>query len=353
MEVNPDGPVAVPIRDHFGAGTQGLFQISDHADLPDHVLKIISPRAGDLHDIGPGVSPSPRAANYWAREACFYTDPGSCAGPGLRAPRPYAVEHRDDGTIGLRLEHVDGTAPRTPADHHAAAAALATFNAHHLRHPHTEPPPWLSRSWLRWWFLSTVPAVANTLQDPDLARLADITAIVDPTAARTLVTGLWTARTALLGRLAAIPRTLNHLDANQRNLLHTPDGDVVAVDWSYVGIEALGADPSQLFASTATRLLVPADALDEHYDAVLTGYLAGLRDAGLPDTLLRQVPDWFALHTCLRWGATHLFWLRHLTDPRRRQLLEQRWWHRPFGEAADDLAGSHRFFLRLADRCAR
>jgi hypothetical protein len=338
----------------FGATTGELGLVPAQDGRPAHVRKVLSPSAGNVHGIGPGIGLDEGECHYWARERHFYRSvaTGECPADGpdlpLRPPRPLAVEDRPDGSVVLRLEYVaEAAGGQEPGDYRRLAFHLGVFNGHHLRFPHPEWPTWLSRGWLRWWFGSTAPVTVAALRRLAPSARTALAEVVDPDSALTRATALWRSRTQLLSALAKAPLTLCHLDANRRNLLLTPSGRTVALDWSYVGIEALGSDAAQLLASSAARLLIPGAAIAEYRAAILDGYCEGLRAAGVSAELCALVPSWFDLVVCLRWGVTHLFWARHLADPARLAVLEERWWGRPYQEAASDLAGFDRYLAAL------
>lgn len=356
--MTPPGPAAgpsgaLPVPGFFGTATGGVFRVPGTHGRPPHLLKILSPHADGTLGIAPGVSTAERACNYWARERRFYEweETRSWAGLPLRPPEVLAVEDGPEGTVLLRLEAVRETGAQWSVDdYREVARQLGVFNGHCLLRPPAARPAWLSRSLLRWWFTATVPGIAEALRARPPSPGPRGAAAVLPLdhASATEVTGLlWRARPALFRRLSAAPVVLSHLDTNRLNLLRVSVGRTVAVDWSWAGWEALTADAGQLFASSAARLLLPGAGLEEYRAAVLDGYLAGLREAGCPPEVLRRVPEWYDLTICLRWGATHLFWVRHLTDPQRLAVLQERWWRRDARAAAPGLAALHRFFVRL------
>ncbi|MBK3571236.1 hypothetical protein [Streptomyces sp. MBT62] len=85
-----------------------------------------------------------------------------------------------------------------------------------------------------------------------------------------------------------------------------------------------------------------------HHALILDGYQEGLRAAGVHGPALREVGRWYDLAISLRWGVTQFFWARHLTDARRLRVLEERWWRRPYGRAAPELARLDAFLDDLA-----
>jgi hypothetical protein len=83
-----------------------------------------------------------------------------------------------------------------------------------------------------------------------------------------------------LAALDALPRTLCHLDLHPGNLLGEATGPTIGIDWSFVGIGAIGEDAGNLVPDAVLDFFVDPAHLDELYERIATGYLAGLRDAG-------------------------------------------------------------------------
>jgi len=84
--------------------------------------------------------------------------------------------------------------------------------------------------------------------------------------------------------LDTLPQTFCHLDAFPRNLSVRNEGvedlQIVAIDWEFAGVSALGAELAPLVGgSVVLDELDLADA-DELEKAVFAAYLSGLRDTG-------------------------------------------------------------------------
>jgi thiamine kinase-like enzyme len=93
-----------------------------------------------------------------------------------------------------------------------------------------------------------------------------------------------------LAALDALPRTLCHLDLHPANLFGDNDADsTTAIDWSFVGIGAIGEDAGNLVPDAVLDFHVAPARLDDLYETVADGYTAGLRDSGWrgPDTAVR------------------------------------------------------------------
>jgi hypothetical protein len=88
---------------------------------------------------------------------------------------------------------------------------------------------------------------------------------------------------AILDALDALPHTFMHGDASPQNLL-VPAADpdsFVAIDWSLIGLVAVGYDLSQLLVGLAHAAQLDVDALPALHDTVLPAYTRGLADEGL------------------------------------------------------------------------
>jgi thiamine kinase-like enzyme len=86
-------------------------------------------------------------------------------------------------------------------------------------------------------------------------------------------------RERLFEALESLPRTVCHFDVHPDNLFSVADHTVL-VDWSFVGIGALGEDPGNLIPDALFDFHINPEDLCELRDAVLEGYLAGIADHG-------------------------------------------------------------------------
>jgi hypothetical protein len=87
-------------------------------------------------------------------------------------------------------------------------------------------------------------------------------------------------RGRFLGVLDGMPATLCHFDFHPANLFDGGHDTTAAIDWSFVGIGALGEDAGNLVPDAVLDFHVGPGELGALYDAVADGYTAGLRDAG-------------------------------------------------------------------------
>jgi len=158
----------------------------------------------------------PRGPAYWRREAEAAADHAWLV--GVRHPEVLQVDEDDDGYC-LWTEEVTGPEP-TALLTATALARLATV----------EPPdrPWLAGTLLG----DRVRLMAAhdgwpTLQRTNVADLAD---------------ELWRRRGSILERYDALPRRVAHGDVVPANLVAAVGEEVVAIDWSSLGIAPAGAD---------------------------------------------------------------------------------------------------------------
>ncbi len=198
------------------------------------VVKRLTPPGPDERD-----ALRPRAAAYWRREADVALDGLLDGSAGVRAAEVLRVEE-DPAGITLWTARVDD------------AANNGLFLAHALGRFATATPddrPWLARDVLA----GRLDRFADRGGWPTLARttLADV------------ADRIWQRRGHHLATLDALPAVLTHGDATPRNLLGRDRDDVVAVDWSTLGIGAVGSDLGYLALSAREDLDTLLDAYGE------------------------------------------------------------------------------------------
>jgi hypothetical protein len=270
---------------------------------------------------------------YWRREALAYGSGllGSLTG-GLRAPHCHLVAARPDGSVALWLEDLSGTpGPQWPlARYEHAARHLGQTQGAYMAGRPLPDEPWLSHDWMRAYLrqrdgdlgLVGEPAawdhslVAANFTDPPVDRLRAMRA----------------DQSRLLDALDGLPRTLCHRDLHPANLFVDDKGDdaTVAIDWSFVGIGALGDDAGNLVPDSVLDFHVDPHDLDDLYELVARGYEAGLRDSGWdgPPALVRLGMA-ATIAAKYAWIAPAI--LRAVTENRptlnRRPITETlRWW---------------------------
>ena len=262
--------------------------------------------------------------NWWRREACVYADDlAQWFRPhGIDAPPLLALDQRDDGTVVLWLDWVDGC-PGADVEVDGLAELAGRLGQVQARLAADGPDghvlrdtTWLSRGYLDRYSAS---------KPIDEIRLDDDKAWTHPRVAAHLgrlrepLRRLHHARGHYVELAARCPRTLCHLDLWPANLTRRAEGDgggFVLFDWSFCGDGALGEDVANLIPDSVFDLLYPADALDEIAESVETAYLAGLHEGGW-----RGDERWVRLG--IRAAAVKYHWLVDglLTDPDREHRL--------------------------------
>lgn len=166
---------------------------------------------------------------------------------GLRRPDTLAVTEDDEGITVISAEV-------TPVDNPGLFLARAIG-----RFATTAPPDvaWLSRDQLR----DRLARIERRGGWPVLGR----------TTASDLAAHLWGRRGTLLAVLDDAPQVLQHGDPTMINLSGRIDDDVVALDWSNLGLGAVGADLGLL-----------ALGVREDFEPLLAAYVDGLTSAGSP-----------------------------------------------------------------------
>ena len=274
------GPVTIEPLPHaaVASATTGLWRVRV-ADR-SAVVKLLAHAPA-------GGSPNWRSGEdeghwyYWRREAEAYRS-GLLdgLGGGLRAPRCDLVADRGDGAIALWLEDLQGTPASswTLERYHLAARHLGQAQGEFVT---GRPPPderWLSRRWLRGYLdqplrrltVPTDPAawrhplLANRFREPPVEALRAMRA----------------DRRLFLAVLDRMPTTLCHFDFHPANLFDGGNDTTAAIDWSFVGMGALGEDAGNLVPDAVLDFHVGPEELSTLYDVVADGYAAGLRDAG-------------------------------------------------------------------------
>ena len=202
--------------------------------------KWLRPPAG-----GPGFSLSgndPGAQTYWKREALVYGSGLLGDLPaGFSAPRCYGIDERPDGFV-LWLEDVaDAVEGKwSLARYGEVARHLGHFNGAYLAGRPLPDAPWLCRDMLRW----REPLVARSgTGSPSCARDRACNE-GGPATSSTARTGSGPSASAI-SRHWPVPQVLCHNDADRRNLLvreGSGGAETVAVDWAFLGPQAVGTD---------------------------------------------------------------------------------------------------------------
>lgn len=220
-------------------------------------------------------SDDPRHWNYWRREALVYTS-GLPERVGLSAPRLLGIDESPQGDIELRLEHVEGrhAAALTIEDLEVAAHVLGRAQGR----PDVPDQEWLSQGFLRSY--SGSRPVQWALMDDDHAWAQPLMRDNFDASLQHGLVQLHATRDRLLSLMERLPRTLCHLDVWPNNLIRRAGGELVLLDWAFVGDGALGEDVGNLIPDSVFDLLMHHDLLDELDARLTSAYLGGLRDAG-------------------------------------------------------------------------
>jgi hypothetical protein len=235
----------------------------------------------------------PGHRNYWKREWLAFSSGLLDALPGeLRTPRTLLTTEPNPDEAWIWMEDVEGRSGATweIADYDSCAFDLGTTQAAFASGRAALPnEPWLSRHWLRGW-VEVAGASIGLIEDdaafalPDLAPLARL---------RPRLRELWAACEQLLTIVETAPQTVVHLDFWPSNLIAADDGTTVAIDWSQVGIGAVGQDLDQLVLDPVWMRVLPDVAIEELESHVLPGYGSGLRTSGF-DVGPAEIQRWYA-----------------------------------------------------------
>lgn len=227
------------------------------------------------------ASEDPRHWNYWRREALVHASVLP-ARLGLGAPHVLAIDTRDEA-VELTFEDVDGRHGAQLTIEDLAQAAEDLGRAQGGPGLKAGPDfigdePWLSRGFLAG-YSGTRPTDHALLHDDAAWEQPLVARHFDPELREGLAT-LHERRDELLTIMAALPRTICHLDVWPANLIRRPGGQVVFLDWAFAGDGALGEDPGNLVPDSIFDLHVPHEHVDQLATACERAYVAGLRAAG-------------------------------------------------------------------------
>lgn len=268
-----------------------------------------------------GADPAHR--NYWKREWLGFDSGLLNALPGrIRAPRTALTTEHDNGGCWIWMEDVNGrTGPALRLDDYATIArALGSTQGAYASGAVTLPDqPWLSHDWLRGWVDLCAGFVDRARddtrwRDPRLAALQPL---------RARMSALWDRRDALLAIADEPPMTLAHWDFWPTNVYVAGIDDVVAIDWSQLGIGAVSHDLDQLTLDTVWMHVRPDESLDTLEGLVLPSYVAGLRESGFRASLA-TVWRWYSAAAALRYAWLGGGQADLIDDPARVKFQEMR-----------------------------
>ena len=311
------------------------FQGTARDGSEDHAWSMI------LKAVDAPVHEDPSYWNYHRREILAYEQGLLTALPGgISAPRCYGISKYSDRICWLWLEDIPNPAGvRWSLTEYAQVARhLGQFNGSYLTgHPLPEFP-WLSRNWMRGWlgfYETSNREVLELLQNKQfwehpVLRYAFSDSVTGD------VLRLWQRQEQFFTILNRLPQTFCHLDAYRPNLFLRQDArgstQTVAVDWAFTGIAALGEEIANLLAASLIWLECDAREAQRLDEAVFSGYMDGLREAGWQgDPRVARLG--YTTACALRWGTVGLWWLRSLGDSGKEAELETHWNH-PLPELA-------------------
>lgn len=266
------------------------------------------------------------------------------------AARCFDVVEREEGVYWLWLEEiVDKMGPQWSLERYEVVARhLGQFNGIYVTKEVTPDWPWLSKDWLR------------TLIAPNASAIARLGGVFDhplvsrqyPADVAAGLFRLWADREIFLVALDRLPQTFCHRDAWSRNLFVRRDREgrdqTVAIDWTFVGLGALG---EEITALVLTRnFFEPAEA-QELDELVFNSYLNGLREVGW-DGDPNTVRFGYAASSALRYGLgfiAHDLDLLLNFDESKAVFVKQVFDGLSIEEVTARWAGILRFLLKLAD----
>jgi hypothetical protein len=296
-------------------------------------------------------SNGPSDWNYWRREADLYQS-GFLGerGGSLCAPKCAGVVEQTDGSVWVWMQTVTESAPqRWPLSRHALAARhFGQLNGVYLSMQPKLLGNGFSQAWLRSWAENLGSWLEKSSTDAwDLTPLGR--PLSHTSAER--VMRLAHSREALLARLELLPSTVCHLDGWRSNLFASLGSggaeQTIAVDWMFTGIAALGEEPAGIVGADLWPFVVEPEDAATLEEAVLDGYIAGLRDAGWRgDAAIIRFG--YAVALALRFGLLIPRWFPALREEEERDWLERKF-GRPVPHIADGWRTLLRFFLDRAD----
>jgi hypothetical protein len=290
-------PIDPHLRIHSVTG--GVYRVS--GDGFSLVVKVVRHGTGATRDGLWGADSEETGRNYWKREWLAF-DSGllSSLPGGLRAPRCLLTTVHGEDECWVWMEDVRGRNHRELllTDYGVIAEALGSTQGAYAGGAAQLPSnAWLSRSWLRGW-VEACARLVDALRDDDRwndERLRGLREL------RPRVLALWNERETLLGVSEGAPATLTHWDFWPANIYVATGDDCVAIDWSQVGLGAVGQDLDQLTLDTVWMQVRPDEPLDRLEQPILDSYLRGLHSSGL-DVSAAELRRWYAASAALRYA---------------------------------------------------
>ena len=242
-----------------------------------------------LQGSGPGTD-IPEHWHYWKREALAYESGIPLRLPaGATAPRLAGVapDPTNPLRLALFLEDIrdESESVWSLADDRALAELLGEWAALPLREPSSRVMglPWLSRAHLRG-MLQTGASFTRQLDNQGVWGLPHIAReFTASTVAR--IQSLWRESDRMLGALDRLQRVLCHFDAHRGNVMRrrTTGGstEYVVIDWSDLGLGAVGEEVGHQFSSNVLSGAVPPAQATDAAEDLIAAYTRGLSAAGV------------------------------------------------------------------------
>ncbi|HVV75865.1 MAG TPA: phosphotransferase [Mycobacteriales bacterium] len=337
-------PIDPDLRFHSTTG--GVFRVDwNEASL---VIKVV--RHG--HDEDPGAlwvsGATPDHRNYWKREWLAFDSGLLDSLPGqLRAPQTLLTTQPSPDESWIWMEDVEGRHGATwpVGDYASVAFDLGTTQGAYAAG--VEPLPtadWLSRDWLRGW-VDALERHSHVVED-DAVWAAEPLQMLD--FLRDRYAAIWARREELLTIVEAAPQCVVHCDFWPHNLIAADDGTTVAVDWSQVGIGAVGQDLDQLTLDSVWMQVLPDVDIEDIEAQVVPSYLAGLQANGA-DVSADELDAWYAAAAAAHYGPMLTMYAMRLAEPGRTEALERRH-DRPIEAISADKARVVERALTLGER---
>jgi hypothetical protein len=330
------------------SATLGIWRVhgeQTHGRQWSVILKLV----GHGHDGHPLWVPGddPDHWYYWRREPLAYQSGlVSSFSAGLRAPATYLIASRSNRCVALWLEDLRAARPGTQwtvSEYAPAARRLGRAQGEFLVSRPLPAHRWLSRRWLRS-YLAPRDAEVPLLVDRAAWDVTLVKRWMPRELARPLF-GMHRDQESFLRSLDALAPTLCHLDLHPANLFDTGE-ETVLIDWSFVGIGAMGEDVGNLVPDSVLDFHVEPDRVEDLFSVVHDGYVAGLRDAGWSgDEELVDLAMRATIAAKYAWIAPAM--LRAALD--RREILNKR----PIEDTFAWWAPLLPFFVRCAEDARR
>jgi hypothetical protein len=319
----------VPLGIPTGQMTGGVYRVMGNAQDQSKevdwslVLKVVSCPHGE----GAAMFKDVTHPLYWKREVlAFQSGLLDHLAGGLEAPRCFSIDEQPDGSYWLWLEDVRDSHSRCwPLGQFARTAyTLGRFNGAYLAGEPLPDYPWLVRSGTPRGILDHNTSILDGVQDPETWKHPLLRAAFPIPIADRLVR-LWEDRAVLLNALDRLPHTLCHLDAWRGNFFapQQPKSEerLVAIDWAFPGLGAVGIDAGDLFAPGFGMCAVEPCEPGTLDSIVFENYLEGLREEGWPGDR-RLVRFVFTAFSATKYGC-FIPWLADAHDKSKYAIWEQ------------------------------